>query len=91
MKPKTAQEIQHEIFKKMSTEKKIKLTSDFFLLGKKLEKLRKQSESTRQLEDIESVLKISEVDLEYIRKWTERQSTKEIFDKIYQKIKSKKV
>ena len=47
MKPKSTQEIQDEIFRKMSTEKKIKLTSDFFLLGKKLEKLRKQNDTRR--------------------------------------------
>ena len=37
--PKKAQEIQDGIFKKMSAEKKIKLTCDFFRLGRKLNQL----------------------------------------------------
>ena len=37
--PKKAQEIQDEIFRNMSAEKKIKLTSCFFRFGKKLNKL----------------------------------------------------
>jgi len=34
--PKLAQEIQDEIFKKMTAEEKIKLVSSFFRFGKKL-------------------------------------------------------
>jgi hypothetical protein len=37
--PKRAQEIQDEIFKKMTAEQKIKLVSSFFRFGKKLNKL----------------------------------------------------
>ncbi|MEK7562165.1 MAG: hypothetical protein AAB509_00595 [Patescibacteria group bacterium] len=37
--PKRAQEIQDEIFKKMTARKKIKLVSSFFKFGKKLSKL----------------------------------------------------
>jgi hypothetical protein len=37
--PKKAQEIQDEIFKKMTAEEKIKLVSSFFEFGKKLSKL----------------------------------------------------
>ena len=37
--PKRAQEIQDEIFKKMTAEQKIKLVSSFFRLGRKLNKL----------------------------------------------------
>ncbi len=42
----------------------------------------KMTDSTRQLEDIKSVLKISEVDLKYIKNWAEKQDVAEILDKI---------
>lgn len=42
----------------------------------------KQSESTRHLEDAESILKISKVDVRYIEKWAEKQGTREIFEKL---------
>ncbi len=90
MKSKTVQEIQDEIFRKMPTKKKIRLTSDFFLFGRKLKKLKEQNESTRHLEDIESILKISKVDLKYIKEWIEKQSTKKIFGNLCQK-KSEKI
>ena len=34
--PKTAQKIQEDIYYNMSAEKKVKITSRFFMLGKKL-------------------------------------------------------
>lgn len=37
--PKRAQEIQNEIFKNMSAEKKINMVSDFYKFGKKLNSL----------------------------------------------------
>ena len=37
--PKIAEKIQDRIFKKMTAEKKIKLTCDFFRLGQKLNQL----------------------------------------------------
>jgi len=42
----------------------------------------KESESTRHLEDIESILKISKVDMDYIKKWSTKQSTIKILNKI---------
>ncbi len=45
----------------------------------------KDSGSTRHLEDAESILKISEVDLKYIKEWVKKQKTMEIFDKIFNK------
>jgi len=36
---RTAEQIQDDIFKKMTAEKKIKLTCDFFRFGKKLNRL----------------------------------------------------
>ncbi len=41
----------------------------------------KNSGSTRHLEDAESILKITEVDLKYIKEWAKKQETMEIFDK----------
>ena len=82
--PKRAQEIQDKIFKRMPVEKKIRLVSQLFLLGEKLKRL-KQNESSRHLEDIESILKISKVDLKYIKEWVEKQSTKKLFEEILKK------
>lgn len=45
-----------------------------------------QGQSSRHLEDIESILKISKVDLRYIRKWARKQSTSDVFNKVFQKI-----
>jgi len=39
----TAQDLQDEIFQKMSAEKKIKIAGQLFLFGKKLESLRNQN------------------------------------------------
>ena len=48
----------------------------------------KNSGSTRHLEDAESILKITEVDLEYIKGWARKQSTIEILENLLKKIKS---
>ena len=56
-----------------------------------LSKLRwyKQAESSRHLEDIESILKIQKkLDLRYIRKWAKEQSTIKIFERLLKKIKN---
>lgn len=45
----------------------------------------KDSNSSRHLEDIKSILQISKVDLNYIKKWAERQSTIKILDAILKK------
>lgn len=47
----------------------------------------KLSNSTRQIEDIESVLKISKVDLDYINREAEKQSTVDILKKIIKDMK----
>lgn len=56
-----------------------------------LSKLRwtKETESTRHLEDIESVLKISKVDIKYVKKQARRQSTLEIFENLLNKTRKK--
>lgn len=42
----------------------------------------KETQSSRRLEDAESILKSSKVDLEYIKNWAERQSTTKILEEI---------
>ena len=42
MNPKIAEKIQNEIYRKMPADKKIKITGQLFLLGKKLDELKKQ-------------------------------------------------
>ena len=42
----------------------------------------KETQSLRRLEDAQSILKSSKVDLNYIKKWAELQSTIEIFEEI---------
>lgn len=48
----------------------------------------KNSGSTRHLEDAESILKITKVDLEYIKEWAKKQETMEILEKLLKKIKN---
>jgi len=48
----------------------------------------KDSGSTRHLEDAESILKITDVDLEYIKDWSHRHETREILEKLLEKIKN---
>lgn len=43
----------------------------------------KEGGSTRHLEDAESILKISKIDIEYIKQWAKRQNTIKIFDDLY--------
>lgn len=47
------------------------------------------SESTRQLEDIESILSISKVDVKYVRSLAEKQGTLDILDALIKKIGEK--
>jgi hypothetical protein len=45
----------------------------------------KDSGSTRHLEDAESILKITKIDLKYIQEWAKKQSTSKIFKEILDK------
>lgn len=42
----------------------------------------KEAESIRRIEDIKSILKMSKVDLNYIKSWAKKQSTYKILEKI---------
>lgn len=46
-----------------------------------------ESGSTRQLEDIEGVLSVSRVDVSYVKKWAVKQGTREILEKLIEKVK----
>ena len=48
----------------------------------------KSSSSTRQLEDIESVLRISKIDMDYVRKMAKQQMTLDILEELHKKIKN---
>lgn len=49
----------------------------------------KESESTRQLEDVESVIKIQKkLDWNYLKKWAKKQSTLKILEELKRKISS---
>lgn len=61
--------------------KKISIISPEDLIIVKLQWY-KDSKSTRHLEDIKSVLKVSKVNLSYIKKWAAQHSTLEIFEKL---------
>jgi len=74
------QEIKRAIPKKIEGHKINFVSPEDLILSKLL--WYQQSESTRQLEDIESVLKISKIDMNYIKKTAEKQETLEILNEL---------
>lgn len=72
-------------FKRASKEnvfgKKISMIAPEDLIIVKLQWF-KDSNSSRHLEDIKSIFKISKVDLKYIKNWAEKQSTSKILEEI---------
>jgi DNA polymerase/3'-5' exonuclease PolX len=46
----------------------------------------KETQSTRRLEDAESILKTSKVNLEYIKKWAKKHSTFKILNELLKKL-----
>ena len=72
------QEIKRAVIRKIENQKINFISPEDLILNKLL--WHKESSSTRQLEDIQSVLAISKVDLKYIRNWAMRQGTIEILD-----------
>lgn len=67
------QEIKRAITKEIDGKKVSFISPEDLILSKLL--WYQMSESTRQLEDIESVLKISKVDMDYIKETAEKQGT----------------
>jgi len=67
------QEIKRAVVRKIDGKKVNFVSPEDLILSKLL--WHQLSQSTRQLEDIESVLKISKVDMNYIKNWAEKQGT----------------
>lgn len=70
--------------KKKIFDKKISIISPEDLILTKLQWYR-ESESTRHLEDIESIFKVSKLDLDYIKKWAKIHSTIEVLNELIEK------
>lgn len=81
------QEIKRAIAKEIDGKKVNFVSPEDLILSKLM--WYQQSESTRQLEDIESVLKISKVDMDYIKNWAEKHGTAEILEDLLKKAKIK--
>ncbi len=75
------QEIKRAVIKKIDGQNVSFVSPEDLILSKLL--WYQMSESTRQLEDIESVLKITKVDLKYIKDIAEKQGTLEILNKLF--------
>ena len=74
------QEIKRAITKEIEGEKVNFVSPEDLILSKLL--WYQLSESTRQMEDIESVLRISKVDMDYIKKIAEKQGTLEVLNNL---------
>lgn len=80
------QKIEKSIFKTIENYKIRFVSPEDLILSKLL--WYKDTNSTRQLEDIESVLRISKVDLKYIKKWAEKQETIDILENILKEVEN---
>jgi hypothetical protein len=81
------QEIKRAVIKEIGGKKVSFASPEDLILSKLL--WYQISESTRQLEDIESVLRISKVDIEYIKNTSKKQGTIEILEELLKKSKIK--
>lgn len=72
------QEIKRAITKKIDGKKVNFVSPEDLILSKLL--WFQASQSTRQLEDIKSVLAITKVDIRYVKNWAEKQGTTEILN-----------
>jgi hypothetical protein len=79
------QEIKRGILKNIENYKVKFVSPEDLILSKLL--WYTDTDSTRQIEDIKSVLKISKVDMDYIKIWAERHSTINILENILKEIK----
>jgi hypothetical protein len=82
------QKINRGICKKIKNQKVNFISPEDLILSKLI--WFKESKSTRHLEDIESILRISKVDLKYITKLAKKQSTLDILKKVMGKIANQK-
>jgi len=74
------QEIKRAITKRIDGKKVNFVSPEDLILSKLL--WFKESQSTRQLEDIKSVLAITNVDLKYVKTWAEKHGTTEILNNL---------
>ena len=81
------QEIQRAISRKFEGYHVQFVSPEDLILSKLL--WHKESYSTKQLEDIHSVLRISKVDMEYIKSWAEKQNTIEILTTLLSEVNKK--
>ncbi|MFH1968603.1 MAG: nucleotidyl transferase AbiEii/AbiGii toxin family protein [bacterium] len=79
------QEIKRAISKKIDGKMVNFVSPEDLILSKLL--WYQMSESTRQLEDIESVLKISKIDIDYVKKTSKQQGTIDILENLLKEIK----
>lgn len=77
------QEIERAITKEIDGKKVAFVSPEDLILSKLL--WYQLSQSTRQLEDIDSVLKISKVDMGYVKETSEKQGTSEILENLIKK------
>ena len=77
------QEIKRGIPRKIENQRVNFISPEDLILSKLL--WYKLSESELQLRDIKSILKISKVDLRYLRSWAKKQSTIKILEEILEK------
>lgn len=80
------QKIKRKIVKKIEGKKINFISPEDLILSKLL--WYKESNSTRQLEDIQSVLRISKVDLKYLKTWAKEQDTIETLSELLNKVKN---
>lgn len=78
-------ELDRAVIKELEGQKVAFVSPEDLILSKL--KWYKASESTRHLEDTESILKISKVDRKYIRNWARRQSTIKILENLLSKLR----
>ncbi|MBI3631531.1 MAG: nucleotidyltransferase [Candidatus Staskawiczbacteria bacterium] len=78
------QKIQRAVIKKIGGKKINFISPEDLILSKLL--WHKDSNSTKQLDDIKSVLAISKIDFKYLKKWAEKQLTAEILKSIIKDI-----
>ena len=81
------QEIKRAIIKKIDGKKVSFVSPEDLILSKLL--WYQLSESTRQLEDIESVFRISKVDMDYIKNTVKKQGTLGILEELLKKYYAK--
>lgn len=76
-------ELERAVKKEIDDQKISFISPEDLILSKLL--WHKESESTRHLEDIGSIFKISKIDLEYIKDWAGKQSTAETLERLLNK------